>query len=207
MKKKENYNYFDEFVKISDFILESSKILKETLRDFSKDKLEENILKVHSMENEADTKLHHMRSYLIKDFLPPIDREDIILIANRLDDVEDDIDEILKNFSILNINELKEEVNDFTDLVIKCSNSLKDALKEFKNFKKIDLIKEKVIELNILEDEGDKLYENAMRKLYEKSIDAIEIIKWTTIFNCFEDTIDSCEHVADAIEDVIIQNS
>ena len=68
MKKKENYNYFDEFVKISDFILESSKILKETLRDFSKDKLEENILKVHSMENEADTKLHHMRSYLIKDF-------------------------------------------------------------------------------------------------------------------------------------------
>ena len=165
MKKKENYNYFDEFVKISDFILESSKILKETLRDFSKDKLEENILKVHSMENEADTKLHHMRSYLIKDFLPPIDREDIILIANRLDDVEDDIDEILKNFSILNINELKEEVNDFTDLVIKCSNSLKDALKEFKNFKKIDLIKEKVIELNILEDEGDKLYELIVLKI------------------------------------------
>ena len=207
MKKRENYNYFDEFVKNSDFILNSSIILKETLKDFSKEKLEENVIKVHAMEHEADTNLHHMRNYLIKDFLPPIDRDDIILIANRLDDVEDNIDEILKNFSILNINKIKEEVDDFTDLIVKCSNSLKDALKEFKNFKKIDVIKQKVIELNILEEEGDRLYEKSIRKLYEKSKDAIEIIKWTTIFNCFENTIDSCEHVADAIEDVITQNS
>ena len=98
--KKEEYNYFEEFVKNSKLIVESAEILKETIVNYSEEKLEENISKVHKLENEADKTLHNMRNYLIKDFLPPIDREDIVLIGHRLDDIEDFIDEILINFNI-----------------------------------------------------------------------------------------------------------
>ena len=75
-----------------------------------------------------------MRNYLIKDFLPPIDREDIVLIGHRLDDLEDGIDEILINFNILNITSVREDAIEFAELLIECVMSVKDALENFKNF-------------------------------------------------------------------------
>lgn len=155
MKKKEEYNYFDEFVANSNYIVESAEILKETLTNYNKDILVQNIEKVHKLENEADHKLHNMRNYLIKDFLPPIDREDIVLIGHRLDDVEDFIDEILINFDILNISEVRKDSIEITELLIKACKALKEALINFKNFKRFDLIKEKVIEVNNLEEQGE----------------------------------------------------
>ena len=159
-KKKEEYNYFDEFVKNSKYIVESAEILKETIQNYSVEKLEENIAKVHKLENDADKTLHNMRAFLIKDFLPPIDREDIVLIGHRLDDIEDFIDEILINFNILNITSVREEALEFSELLIECANSVRDALENFENFKKADIVKEKAIAINVLEEKADRMYAN-----------------------------------------------
>ena len=207
MKKKEEYNYFNEFVKNSKYIVESAEILKETIANYSEAKLEENIAKVHKLENEADKTLHDMRSYLIKDFLPPIDREDIVLIGHRLDDIEDYLDEILINFNILNISSVREDALEFTELLIKCANSVKDALENFENFKKAEVVKEKTIAINVLEERADRMFEKAMKKLYKEEKDPLEIIKWTTIYNCMENTTDACEKIADCLEDVVVKNS
>ena len=207
MKKKEEYNYFNEFVKNSKYIVESAEILKETIANYSEAKLEENIAKVHKLENEADKTLHDMRSYLIKDFLPPIDREDIVLIGHRLDDIEDYLDEILINFNILNISSVREDALEFTELLIKCANSVKDALENFENFKKAEVVKEKTIAINVLEERADRMFEKAMKKLYKEEKDPMEIIKWTTIYNCMENTTDACEKIADCLEDVVMKNS
>lgn len=207
MKKKEEYNYFNEFANNSKYIVESAEVLKETMLNYSQEKLEENISRVHKLENEADHALHNMRAYLIKDFLPPIDREDIVLIGHRIDDVEDYIDEILINFNILNITSISEEAIEFTELLIECANSVKDALENFKNFKKADIVKEKAIAINVLEEKADRLYEKAMKKLYKEETNPVEIIKWTTIYNCMENATDACERVGDCLEDVVMKNS
>ena len=207
MKKKEEYNYFNEFVNNSKYIVESAEILKETVANYSVEKLEENIAKVHKLENEADQALHKMRNYLIKDFLPPIDREDIVLIGHRLDDIEDFIDEILINFNILNISKVREDALEFTELLIECANSVKDALENFENFKKAEIVKEKAIAINALEEKADRLFEKAMKKLYKEEKDPVEIIKWTTIYNCMENTTDACERIGDCLEDVVMKNS
>lgn len=206
-KKKEEYNYFDEFVKNSKYIVESAEILKETIQNYSVEKLEENIAKVHKLENDADKTLHNMRAFLIKDFLPPIDREDIVLIGHRLDDIEDFIDEILINFNILNITSVREEALEFSELLIECANSVRDALENFENFKKADIVKEKAIAINVLEEKADRMFEKAMKKLYKEENDPVEIIKWTTIYNCMENTTDACERIADSLEDVVMKNS
>ena len=206
-KKKEEYNYFSEFIKNSKYIVESAKILKETVENYTIEKLEENITKVHKLENEADKTLHNMRAFLIKDFLPPIDREDIVLIGHLLDDIEDFIDEILINFNILNISKVREDVLEFSELLIECANSVKDALENFENFKKPELVKEKSIAINVLEEKADRMYEKAMKKLYKEETDPIEIIKWTTIYGCMENTTDACERIADSLEDVVMKNS
>lgn len=205
--KKEEYCYFNEFINNSSIILTSAEVLKETVQNYSKEKLQENITKVHKLENDADKALHKMRNYLIKDFLPPIDREDIVLIGHRLDDIEDFIDEILINFNILNIEKMRDDVVEFTDLLIECTKSVKDALEDFRNFKKADAVKEKVIAINELEEKADRLYEKVMKKLYTEEKNPIEIIKWTTIYSCLENTTDACERIGDLIEDVIMKNS
>lgn len=207
MKKKEEYSYFDEFVNNSKYIVESAEILKRTLKNYDQEKLEQSIKKVHGLENEADRALHKMRNYLIKDFLPPIDREDIVLIGHRLDDLEDGIDEILINFNILNITSVREDAIEFAELLIECVVSVKDALENFKNFKKADIVKEKSIAINVLEEKADRLYERAMKNLYKEEKDPIEIIKWTTIYNCLENSTDACEKLGDSLEDVVMKNS
>ena len=206
-KIKDEYNYFDEFANNSTYIVESAKILKETVENYSQEKLRENIISVHKLENDADKALHRMREVLVKDFLPPIDREDIVLIGHRLDDIEDYIDEILINFNILDIESVRDDVLEFTDLLIECAHSVKDALENFKNFKKADIVKQKSIAINVLEEKADKLYEKAMKRLYKEEKNPIEIIKWTTIYNCLENTTDACERVGDCLEDIVMKNS
>lgn len=206
-KKKDEYNYFDEYIKGAEIVVESSKLLKGALENYDLKTVENEISKVHKLENDADKIIHDMRNYLIKDFLPPIDREDIVILGHRLDDVEDYIDEILINFNILNIESVREDALEFASLLIEASEAVKEALEFFKNFKKVEPIKEKVIAINILEDKGDRLYEKVMKKIYSEEKNAIEIIKWTTIYDCFENAMDACESIADEMADIIMKNS
>ena len=207
MKKLKGYNYFEEFIRNAELIVKSAETLKETLDNYSEENLTKNISTVHGYENEADKRLHEMRNYLIKDFLPPIDREDIVLIGHRIDDVEDCIDEILINFNILNVKTVRPDYVEFANVIIECVGAVKAALGEFENFKKAEQVKEKVIEINRLEEKCDRIYEKSMKKLYSEETDPIEIIKWSNIYSCFENATDSCERVADCIEDVIMKNS
>ena len=207
MNKKENYNYFKEFITLTDYIVESANTLKDIMENFNVERLSTDIHEVHRLENEADKIVHKMRSYLIKDFLPPIDREDIALISNKLDNIEDGIDEILINVKILDITEIKLEVIELIDILVMCCVAVKDIFIDFNNFKNIELINQKVIQVNRLEELGDRTYEKLMTSLYKSEKDPVKLIKWTNIYKCLEDTIDSCEEIGDCIQDVVMKNS
>ena len=86
MKKKEKYNYFEEFISMTEYIEKSSIILKELMNDYNQEKLDKSIEEIHKLEHSSDRVVHKMRENLIKDFLPPIEREDIAVIVNKLDD-------------------------------------------------------------------------------------------------------------------------
>ena len=203
----EKCNYFDEYIRLSDYIVESAEVLKETFIDFNRQDLEEKIIQVHQIENNADRIIHKMRNWLIKDFLPPIDREDIVLIGHKLDDIEDSIDEILINIKILNITEIKSEVNEITEILLQATHAVKDIFENFRNFKRMDEIKKRIIELNELEEKGDRVYEKIMLSLYQTESNPVNLIKWTNIYNCLEGAIDYCEQIGDCVEDVILSNS
>ena len=207
MSKKENYNYFNEFIKVTEYIVDSSKTLKDIMENFNLEKLNTDIHEVHRLENESDKIVHKMRGYLIKDFLPPIDREDIAEIINKLDDIEDGIDEALINIKILDIKDIKKEVIELIDILVMSCNAVKDMFMVFENFSDVELLNQKVIEVNKLEELGDRSFENLMSLLYQNEKDPINLIKWTSIYNCLENTIDSCEVISNCIEDVVMKNS
>ena len=105
--KKQELNYYDEFIKNIEIAYQISNILKEYIDKFKTEDSEEIEQKVHKLENDADYNLHNLKNYLVKDFLPPIEREDIILLVNKIDDVIDNLDEIVIDFNILNVTDLR----------------------------------------------------------------------------------------------------
>ena len=206
MKKKE-FNYFDEFIKNVDICCEISNIIKQHLDNFQNEDSKDTEEIVHKLENDADLNLHNIKNYLVKDFLPPIEREDIVLLINRIDDVVDNLDEIIIDLNIFNVSILRDDFKKFIDLICQMSIRLRDIMNSFKKVKKYEQIKDMIIEMNELEGQGDKLYENAIKNLYIIEQNSVEIIKWHNIYTTLEDAMDSFEAVADCVEEILMKNS
>ena len=206
MRKKE-LNYYDEFIKNVEIAFEISSILDKYAEEFDYNMAKQIEESVHKLENDADLNLHNILNYLIKDFLPPIEREDIILLVNKIDDVVDSIDEIVINLNILDVNALREDFKEFTSLINKTCDIMKEMMVKFKNIKNYEEIKEKIVYINKLEESGDKLYEKAIKNLYKNEKDPIEISKWHTIYNSLENSFDTCEYVANCVEEIIMKNT
>lgn len=204
--KREKLNYFDEFIKGSNYSVQCIELLNNILKNFNNSDLPDNIIKMHTIEHKADEEKHALTNYLLKDFLPPIEREDIVLLAHKIDNLTDNIEEILINIDIFNVTKLRPEVNALTELLTNCCKSVSNLVSEFKNFKKNPNLEEKIIEINRFEENGDALYSKYMRELYREA-NAIDILIWTQILNCFEQCFDACEQIADAVENIILKNS
>ena len=205
--KENNFDYYDEFVKNANIALEISTILKKHAENFEINNSTEIEKKVHRLENEADKNLHEIMDYLAKDFLPPLEREDIVLLVNKIDDIIDYLDEIAINFNILNIVVLRENFLEFMDIFYKLSILLKEMLEKFKDKKKHEEVNKYIIEINNIEESGDRLYENSIKSLFKTETNPIEVIKWNTIYNTLEDGIDSFESVANTIGEIILKNT
>ena len=95
----------------------------------------------------------------------------------------------------------------FARLLIRCCEVTKAALEEFPNFRKSKKLKELLIEISDLEEEGDRQFIHAMRALHTDGSGPIEIIAWREIYIYLEKCADACEHVADVIESVVMKNS
>lgn len=206
-KKKEEFNYFEAFEKSAKLAKDIAEELKRYIFEFKNITSEEEMKKIHDLENEGDKNLHELKNYLLKDFLPPIDREDILEISYKIDDLIDRMDEIVIDINIYNVTDIIENMKETIELLVKATSEVFDLVVEFKNFKKMKEIKEKVIEVNKLEEQADRLYEKSIRELYKTETDSIQILKWSNIYETLEDCFDECEEIADCIEDVILKNT
>lgn len=205
-KKKEEFNYFDKFIESANYAKEIVTNLREVINNFNVADIEESSKNIHEIENKADKNLHELKDYLLKDFLPPIDREDVLNIAHKIDDIVDGIDEIITNVNILNVTNIKKDMERSLEILQDAINKTYDLLVNFKDLKNIQAIKEKVIEVNNLEELGDRQYELAMKNLFENETNAIEVIKWEKIYEAIENSFDACENVAESVEEVLMKN-
>ena len=181
-----------ELIIITEYIVKTAETLKNVIENFNLEKLNTDIREVHGLENEADKIVHTMRNNLVKDFLPPIDREDIALISHKLDNIEDGIDEVLINIKILDITEIREEVKELVNILLSSCKVVQEIFVAFNNLKNLELVSQKVIDVNHLEEKGDRAYEKLMISLYKTEKNPINLIKWSSIYNCLEQTIHNC---------------
>lgn len=207
MTRKNEFDYFDSFIKLSEYCCDAAKMLDEVLIDFNTGTLEEKMKKMHEIEHAADLQGHEIMSRLAKEFITPIEREDIVELVHEIDDITDTIEDVLLHMYMYNIKKIKNDALRFSKLILKSCEELKVAFEEFRNFRKSKSIHDKIVHINKLEEDGDNLYTEAVRKLHMTSESAIEIMAWTVAFNRLEKCCDACEETANVIEGIIMKNS
>lgn len=207
MARKRSYNYFDKFVELVGYSCKCAGILHDTLGNFDPDTVDKKVKEIHSIEHAGDLAKHEMMAQLAREFIAPIEREDIAGLSQEIDDITDAIEDVLIKINMFNITSIKPEALEFTRLISKACNSLKVVFEEFPHYKKSSALKEKIIEVNQLEEDGDRLYHSFVRSLYVNSKDPVELFVWTEIYNLLEKCCDACEETADLVESIVMKNS
>lgn len=207
MASKADKFYFQNFVEAADASCKAADYLVSCLINYRPGTMETMLKTMHDYEHAGDTKKHEMSAALAKAFVTPVDREDLALISQNIDEVTDRIEEVLQCFYINRIQHVTPEAIEFARRIADCCRQMKDVLSEFPNFKKPAKLHNMVVALNNTEEDCDQLYLNASHKIRDQVSDVLEIIAWRDIYKKMEDCADACEHVSDCIDTVVMKNT
>lgn len=199
--------YFENLEVAADWAYKAASYLVTCLSDYKPENIKDMLDTMHEYENSGDLKKHEMSSMLAKAFVTPIEREDLAQISSYIDDVTDSVEEVLQALYMYKITSIPKDAIKFAEKLVGCSELMKSLLGEFSNFKKPEKISKIVIDLNHIEEECDKLYIESTMRLNDEFENVLDIISWREIYNRMETCADSCEHVGDSIEMIIMKNS
>jgi len=197
--------FFDVFEEASEIGYQSAVILQDLVLQFTDP--EAKIKALEQKEHEGDQQVHVMMDRLNKSFITPIDREDLFVIAKELDNVTDAIESTAHLFTMFDVHEIKPEAKELVRLIVQATSELHAVTKEMKSFKKSTELKKRVIEINRLENEGDRLYRKAVNALFTQEANPIEVMKWKELYEYLETTLDACEHAANIILGVVMKHA
>lgn len=206
MAKRESI-YFDSFITMIDYATRASQLLIDIMTDYQPKDLVLKMEQMHKIEHDCDLEKHIMIEKLSKEFITPIEREDIMTMAHTIDDVTDSIEDVLMRMYMFNITTIRQDALNVSSLILSCCIELKKALEEFPNFRKSKTLHQHIVEVNRLEEEADRIYVEATRRLYISDMEPLSVVAWTHVFHILEKACDACEDVTDVIEGVMMKNS
>ena len=211
MAKKKEVDYYSLFAEGIDVSIVLGDMLSDIIKQYSPsfcaNSLPEILNVMHKKEHEADGIYSNIVYELNIAFITPIEREDILEIAKKIDDVTDAIEELAFAFSMYDIKKMRRDIADFVSLLNKCLVKVREILNEFKTFKKSKSIRKLIDELNDYENEGDTIYRQAVKNLFAGETDPIELQKWRIVYEGLETCFDKCQELGGAVENAIIKNS
>ncbi len=208
MKKQHVNDYFEGFVTGMESACRAAEYLQTVLEHFDPEKLSSQVEEMHKIEHEADVEKHKLMQKLAKEFITPIEREDIILLLQQIDNVTDFIEDVVRKMFMYNVTSIRSEALEFASIVCQCCTESRDALRELPGFQKSNArLTEAIIKVNEYEEAGDRLYCAAIRRLYTEHAEPLERITWTNMFDWLEACCDACEDVMESVEMVIMKNS
>lgn len=199
--------YFSTFVRLVEYSCKAAQLLIEVMTDYHSEDLKKRMEEMHRIEHDCDLEKHLMMERLAREFITPIEREDIMGMAHQIDDVTDIIEDVLMRMYMFNITIVRNDALQMAVIIEQCCRELKLALEEFHNFRKSKTLHKHIVEVNRLEEDCDKLYMEATRRLYISDMEPVGVAAWTHVFHILEKACDACEDVSDVIESVMMKNS
>ncbi|WP_212920020.1 DUF47 domain-containing protein [Ornithinibacillus bavariensis] len=198
--------------KFSTYLTNMATNLKESTDFFSdyKVKTEKDLAifanKMTEYEHKGDEIVHDIIKELNTTFITPIDREDILLLANSMDDVLDGLEQCAALFEMYAITDINQYMLQFVEEIKICSYEILESV-ELLTTKKYKNIREKVIKINAVESKCDVIERESIKNLFLTEKDPIRIIQYKEIYQSFEEIADACEAVANTLETILMKNA
>ena len=207
MAKVQDSYYFDTFSACAEDACRAAHLLEAMMQNFQPANIRQELDEIHKIEHSADEKKHELQSVLVKAFITPIEREDIILLSQSIDEITDKIEDVMLRLYCNNVQTIRPDAIEMGAVLIHCCEEVRKLIDEFADLRRSKKLREYIIHINTMEEQADKLFIDSMRRLHTSTSDPIEIISWREIYIYMEKCADACEHVADAVESVIMKNS
>ena len=165
------------------------------------------VQEIKDLEEFGDQIIHDITRSLHRTFVTPIDREDILALAGSLDDVVDAMDEAAQYILEYKIEEPTEYARLLAVNIVQCADELERAvaLLSTRGSKLKDILP-RVVEINRLENEADRIASRARSDLFDDSFDGKQILKWRDIYDDLEQATDRAEDAADVLEGIVLKN-
>ena len=193
------------------FATEISTRLKDLFDNYNKNsnegELQKKLDEIHAIEHKGDIAHAEIVTELNRAFITPIDREDIFSVAENIDRVTNAVENVAFRLWMFDIKELRSDIHDFTDLIVKCVDKTNEIIAEFKNYKKSKTLSELIRQAYEYENDGDRIYRNAVRNLFATEKDPIETQKWREFYHDMEKCFDACSDLAGSVERAAVKNS
>ena len=155
-------------------------------------------------EQDGDRITHDIYDRLNHTFVTPIDREDILALASALDDIVDYTEEVADYLGLYKIEAPMDQAIRLAGVLKQASRQICEAIPRLRGFRDISHY---TVEVNRLENEGDRITREAVASLFDGGIDPMVVIRWKDLFERLEAAIDATEHVANILEGIVIKNS
>ena len=194
--------FFDLFEEAAGNIVRAADLLDQMLGNYpERADLSRDIL---ICEQEGDRITHDIIQRLNQTFVTPIDREDIYELASALDDIVDYTEEVADYMGLYKIEAPMVQGQRLAHILLQASRQISEAMPRMRTFKDISHY---TVEINRLENDGDRVSREAMASLFDHGIDPMVVIRWKDLFERLEAAIDATERVANILEGIVIKNS
>jgi len=197
--------FFDLFEESAHNLVRAAGLLAELLQNW--EDVEEKVRQITELEHHGDNITHRIIAQLHGTFITPIDREDIALLANRMDDVMDFIEAAAVRMVLYGIDKPTERAKEVADILIRVTTEVSKAIPRLRHRRELSHMREHCIEINRLENEADAVRRSALAELFHEQVDVTNVIKWMEIYENMENAVDRCEDIADILEGVMIKRA
>ncbi len=197
------HRYFSIFSEMGANVEAAGKLLLELMEDYSEAKSKTRSILEH--EHIGDKLVHDIVKRLNSTFVTPLDREDIYDLAATLDEILDNIEAAADMMMLYRIAGPTEYAHEQAKVIAKATAILRGAIDGLE--RRSDDLRDCFIEVNRLENDGDRIGREAIAGLFDGDMKATDIIKWKDVYETLESAIDECEHVANIIESIVLKHA
>jgi len=197
--------FFDYFEEASKNLLEGANLVKSLLDDYHD--VEEVAAKITEIEHRGDFIVHEVTNLLPKTLVTPLDSDDIQRLIFSIDDSLDTLHAAIMRLSIYQVSDIKKPAKRLATLIVEGATELCCALEGLRDKKMYGQVKERVVQINTIENNSDRVMEDALRNLVSRRDDIFEFICWKEIYELLEQVTDRLEDAGDVIQRVIIANA
>jgi len=158
---------------------------------------------IKEVEHKCDFLTHAIIQRLNRTFVTPLDREDIHELARSLDDVMDAIDAAATLVRLYRLEKVRFGARELARIITTSAEQVRLALDALEQSKGVVV---HAVEINRLENEADRVHQQAVMRLFDEERDPLIVIKWKEALDFLEDATDRCEDVANVLEGVVVKH-